>query len=134
MPDEDAELQEIRMKMLREMMRKGETNMAGNIIELTDDTFEEALKKYPKLVVDCWAPWCAPCRMIAPIIDKLSEKYSGQIQFAKLNTDQNQKTAMQNGIMSIPTLLIYRDGKLVDRVIGALPEPLLEKSIIKNLL
>lgn len=108
--------------------------MSNEVIVIDERNFEDIVKKYPKLVIDCWAEWCVPCRMVAPVVEKLSEKYKGKIKFGKLNTDENQKIAMQQGIMSIPTLLIYKSGKQVDRVIGALPEPLLEKSITKKLL
>ena len=108
--------------------------MGTEVLEITDDNFEQLIESNSALVIDCWAPWCGPCRSIAPIIEKLAEKYDGKIKFAKLNTDENQKIAMKQGIMSIPTLLLYKEGKQVNRVVGALPEALMEKSITKELL
>ena len=103
------------------------------VLELTDSNFSEMVKKYPLLVVDCWAPWCAPCRMVAPVIEELARDYQGKITFGKLNVDTNQLTAMKYRIMSIPTLLIFKNGELVDQKIGAMPRRMLEPEITKYL-
>jgi len=102
-------------------------------IELTDANFDENVKKYPFFVVDNWAPWCPPCSMLAPIIDSLAKKYVGKIVFGKLNVDENKEIAQKYEVMSIPTLLVLKNGKLVDRIVGAMPESLLEKKL-KNFL
>lgn len=102
-------------------------------VELSDFNFESFIKKYDRVVVDCWAAWCQPCQMIAPSIEELAKKYRGKIVFGKLNVDKNRITVTKYDIMSIPTLLIFRDGVLVDRMIGALPKPLLEAKIRKAL-
>ncbi len=102
-------------------------------IIVTDGKFEETVRKYPLVVVDCWAPWCGPCIMIAPIIEELAKKFQGKIVFGKLNTDENQETLKDYNIMSIPTLLIFRSGKIVDRNIGAMPREELEPKITKYL-
>jgi len=94
-------------------------------VEVTDASFDGFVKEHPKVVVDCWAAWCGPCRMLSPIIDQLSEEKAG-ITFGKLNVDQNRVIPMRYGIMSIPTLLYFRDGKLVDKTLGALPKAALE--------
>jgi thioredoxin len=95
-------------------------------VTLTDNNFENAVAQYPALVVDCWAEWCAPCRMVAPIVDSLSFLHRGQVVFGKLDVDHNQAIASSYGIMSIPTLLFFKDGKLVGTRVGTLPQATLE--------
>jgi thioredoxin 1 len=85
------------------------------------------------MVVDCWAPWCGPCRMVAPIIEELARDYAGKVVFGKLNVDENPQTATRFGIMSIPTMLIMMNGKEIDRIIGALPKHSIEERIRKHL-
>jgi len=102
-------------------------------IAVTDDKFEDTIQKYPLVVVDCWASWCAPCNMIAPIVEDLAREYQGKIVFGKLNTDENRETTRKFNIMSIPTLLIFKIGKLVDQSVGALPREILEPEITKHL-
>lgn len=99
-------------------------------VTLDNDSFDQAINKYPLLVVDCWAEWCVPCRMIAPIVDKLAVKYKGEVVFGKLNVDESQEIAARFGIRSIPTLLIFKNGENVDGIVGALPEEALEEKII----
>ena len=99
-------------------------------VEVSDSNFQAFVERFPMAVIDCWAPWCAPCQMIAPAIEELARKYKGKIAFGKLNTDENMGVAMQYRIMSIPTLLIFKDGKYVDRIIGAMPKPMLEQQIL----
>ena len=102
-------------------------------IIVTDDEFKETVQKYPLVVVDCWAPWCGPCVMVAPIVEELAKEHQGKIVFGKLNTDENQETMKEYNIMSIPTLLIFKNGKFVDRSVGALPRDELEQMITKHL-
>ncbi len=80
-------------------------------------------------VIDVWAPWCGPCRMVTPIVERLASRYSGKVQFGKLNSDDYGEKAGQLGIMSIPTLLFYKDGKLVDRIVGAYPEEVIDEHV-----
>jgi thioredoxin 1 len=96
---------------------------------LTTDNFDEAIKKYPFLVIDCWAEWCTPCLMVHPIIENLAKKHKGTMAFAKLNIDQNKDIAERFGIMSIPTLLVFKKGNKVDAIIGAMPQDVLEEKI-----
>jgi thioredoxin 1 len=103
------------------------------VIVLNGQNFDAAVKDNPYLVVDCWAPWCGPCRMMSPVIDELAVDNNGKITFAKLNTDENQDIAVKYQIQAIPTLLIFKDGKLVDRKIGALPKKLLQAELDKSL-
>lgn len=96
--------------------------MAGNVAEVTDANFQDFIKDDKPVLVDCWAPWCAPCRRLSPIIEELATELEGEVKFGKLNTDDNPSTAQQNGIMSIPTMLVYKNGEKVDQLIGALPK------------
>jgi len=90
---------------------------------LTDTNFEtEVLKSNIPVLVDFWAEWCFPCKMIAPVIEEISKEYDGKLKVGKLNTDKNQTTASQFGITGIPSLLIFKDGQIVDRIVGALPK------------
>jgi len=98
-------------------------------VEVTDSSFDELARRYPVLVVDCWAPWCHPCRIIAPIIDALAKSYAGRTVFAKLNVDENPKSAERFEILSIPTLLFVKDGKVLDRLIGAVPRQKIEEKL-----
>ncbi|MBN2007991.1 thioredoxin [candidate division KSB1 bacterium] len=90
---------------------------------LTDKNFEtEVLKSNVPVLVDFWAEWCYPCRMIAPVVEEISSEYAGKLKVGKLNTDMNQFTASRYGITGIPSLLIFKDGEVVDRIVGALPK------------
>ena len=103
----------------------------GLVVELTSDNFDQALGECRLLVVDCWAEWCAPCRMVAPVIEELATDYRGRIAFGKLNVDQNRSLAMRYRIVSIPTLLVFKEGQLVDQVVGAMPRAALEPQLAK---
>jgi thioredoxin 1 len=99
----------------------------ANTMEVTDDSFATQIEGHDGLaVVDFWATWCAPCRMIAPIVEQLAVDYTGKAKVAKLDVDANQKTAMRYNVRSIPTILFFKNGKLVDQVVGAVPKPQLE--------
>jgi thioredoxin 1 len=97
-------------------------------VEVTDANFDEFVKNNPKVVVDCWAAWCAPCRMLGPIIDELAEEKT-DVKFAKLDVDKNRAVPSKYGIMSIPTLLYFKDGQLVDKTLGALPKQAIESRL-----
>lgn len=134
-----SELEEIREKKKAEMMKAMSTGQPdGNgypeaPVTVTDSSFDEFVKKYPNVVVDCWAPWCGPCRMLTPTIEALSKDLKGKVVFGKLNTDENLGTAGKFRIMSIPTILFFKNGKLVDKTIGALPRQMIEAQIKKSL-
>ena len=99
----------------------------ANTIAVTDGDFEQQVEKADGLtVVDFWAEWCGPCRMIAPVLDQLAAEYSGKVRVTKLDVDANIKTATRFNVRSIPTLLFFKDGKLVDQVVGALPKAQLD--------
>lgn len=134
-----SELDEIRQRKLQEMMKMAGAGLSGGVafpdspVVVTDSDFEETVKKYPMVVVDCWAPWCGPCRMLTPTIEAMAKDFKGKVVFAKLNTDESVETAGKFRIMSIPTLLYFKGGKLVDKSVGALPRPMLESQLKKHL-
>jgi thioredoxin 1 len=99
----------------------------SSAVVVTDTNFEEEIEKHEGLaVVDFWATWCGPCRMVAPILDQLAVEYNGKAKVAKLDVDANQQTTMRFNVRSIPTILFFKGGKLVDTVIGAVPKAKLE--------
>ena len=101
----------------------------SKVIKVTDKTFEDSKKNYPLFIIDCWAEWCMPCRMITPMIERLAEEHDGKITFGKLNVDENRSVSEKYEIMSIPTLLVFRDGKLIDKIIGAMPYEVLNSKV-----
>jgi thioredoxin 1 len=103
-------------------------------VHITDDTFEaEVVQSAVLAIVDFWAPWCAPCHMIAPILEEIAEEYDGQLKVAKLDVDQNPKVATQFGVMSIPTMILFKDGEAVERLIGYMPKGRLLEKVTSHL-
>jgi thioredoxin 1 len=135
----DEELEKIKQRKLRQLMEKTvETEKKkkpalNKPIKVSDATFKETILNHSLVVVDCWAPWCAPCRMVAPVIEEMARDYAGKILFGKLNVDENHKVATQYQIMSIPTLLVFKNEKLIDRIVGAMPRQMLEPKITRYL-
>jgi thioredoxin 1 len=127
---EDPELLKIRMKKLREMAERSSTNESNTKpVDITDREFSNFIGKQRLTIVDCWAAWCAPCRILSPVIDQLAKEYAGRIAFGKLNVDENPFTASKFSIMSIPTLLVFHKGILVDKLVGAHPYQMLKVKI-----
>ena len=129
----EDELEAIKHKKLAELQKEAATKaMMSSITEpigLTDSNFANEISKYPIMLVDFWAPWCGPCRMVSPIIEQLSREYSGKVAFGKVNVDENQSIAASFGIQSIPTLMIFKNGKAVDVMLGALPKAQIEMKL-----
>jgi thioredoxin 1 len=100
------------------------------LITITDDNFEEEVIKSDKpVLIDFWAVWCGPCRMVAPIVEELATEYEGKVKIGKLDVDSNQQTSIKFGVRSIPTILIFKDGKVKETIIGAVPK----KNIVEKL-
>ncbi len=136
MAENDDELEKIRKKKIAELMDKQDSPSdvaSGSPVEATDSNFSELIKSNALVVVDCWASWCAPCRMIAPIIEELARDYAGKIVFGKLDVMKNQRVSTEYHVMSIPTLMIFKNGQLVDQIIGAMPRKMLEPKITQYL-
>ena len=133
----DDELEAITHKKLAELQKEAATKaMMSSITEpivLTDSNFASEVTKYPIMLVDFWAPWCGPCRIVSPIIEQLSREYSGRVAFGKVNVDENQRIAASFGIQSIPTLMIFKGSKAVDVIIGAMPKAQIEMKLKQQL-
>ncbi len=129
------EIEQIRERKKQEMMKGGQqgADWPSEPAEVSDDTFNDFIKKYPLVVVDCWAPWCGPCRMMSPVIDALAKEMQGKVAFGKLNTDMNPKIAMRFQIEAIPTLLVIKDGELAERIVGAKPKEDLARRLRSHL-
>jgi thioredoxin 1 len=134
------ELEELRQKKLEHYKsrcsaggKSMEKNWPNTPLPISDNDFDSTVKKYASLVVDCWAPWCGPCRMIGPIIEELAKEMQGKIVFGKLNVDENPMISGKHQIMSIPTLLVFKNGALIDRIVGAMPKDQLKSRITQKL-
>jgi len=131
------ELERIRQAKLQGMKKSLASEERGTVlnkpVEVSDATFKGAVQNHPLVVVDCWASWCVPCQMVAPVVEELARDYAGKILFAKLNVDENPEVSEQYEIMGIPTLLVFKNGKLVDRIVGAMPRQMLEPKIKQHL-
>ncbi|MBX2962243.1 MAG: thioredoxin [Cyclobacteriaceae bacterium] len=101
----------------------------GKTIELTDSTFDQTINSDKPVLVDFWAEWCGPCKMIGPVVEELAGEYEGKAVVAKLNVDENPQTAAKFGIRSIPTLLVFKGGQIVDKQIGAVPKSVLAQKL-----
>ena len=131
------ELEQIRARKIAEMMNRPEkpqgSSRSVGLTVLTDANFDAATKANSLVVVDCWAAWCYPCRMIAPIVEELASEYGSVATFGKLDVDENPSTAMRYGIQSILTILIVKNGVEVDRIIGVVPKAEIETVLKKHL-
>jgi thioredoxin 1 len=132
--DNDNELNDILARKKNELIAK--TQQLSNIaspITLTDINFDQTVEKYPLVVVDFWAPWCGPCRMVSPIIAQLASELAGKVIFGKINVDENPRIASTFGIQSIPTISIFKNGRAVDGFVGAASKSQMQSKIIAYL-
>jgi thioredoxin 1 len=129
----DDELTRIREKRIQEMTEKMKrTEKAGNVLNIEEIHFQEFISTHPFAVIDFWAEWCGPCRRIAPIMDELSKEFAGKVAFGKCNTDDNRRIAMQFNISAIPAIMLFSNGQLVERIIGAYPKDAIREKIVKK--
>ena len=133
------ELDEIKKRKMEKMMSDMKKSVEPSVqlpdkpVVITDETMDAAAAQYPVFILDCWAEWCGPCRTIGPIIEELAREMKGKVVFGKLNVDQNMQTANKHRISAIPTMLVFKNGNLVDKIIGAYPKATLAGKIQKYL-
>jgi len=128
------ELGRIRERKMRKMIDDAERmrlGAAGRVEIATDASFDSLTSSAPLSVVDFWAKWCGPCRMVSPIVEELAKEYAGKVLFCKLNVDENASTAQRFGIMSIPTLVLMKNGKVVDTIVGAVSKAVIQDRIAR---
>lgn len=128
-----GKLDEIRKRKLKELERKyfEKKEAIDKPIQVTDKIFDQVIRTHPVVVVDFWSEWCPPCHIIAPIIEEIAKDYAGKVVFGKLDVGENKAIPLKYGITAIPTLLFFKNGKLVDQVLGAVPRQHLEEKIRK---
>ena len=134
--DNDNELNDILARKKNELIAKTQQKSNSNIsspIMLTDSNFNQTVEKYPLLVVDFWAPWCGPCRMVSPILEQLASELAGKVVFGKLNVDENPRIASTFGIRSIPTISIFKNGRAIDGFVGAASKSQMQSKIMAHL-
>ena len=118
--DDIESIRQKRMQQLQQSLEK--KDYPSDTVTISDASFNEFVSKYPLVLVDCWAPWCGPCRMLSSVLDELAVEMQGKVVFAKLNVDEQKMTAIKFGITSIPAMLIFKNGDFVDKLIGAVPK------------
>ncbi|HEV2876091.1 MAG TPA: thioredoxin [Nitrososphaeraceae archaeon] len=134
---DDKEVLAIKQRKLLEMQRiaaaRSSLHNISKPIVLYDSNFMQEVSKHPLILVDFWAPWCGPCRMVSPIIEQLASEFAGNVVFGKLNIDENQLIARSFGVQSIPTMMIFKNSKVVDVLVGALPKAQIQMKIKQHL-
>jgi thioredoxin 1 len=105
----------------------------GQLAQITDAAFETEIKGETPVLVDFWAEWCGPCRMVAPVLEQIAAEQSGKLRIVKLNVDENQQTPQQFGVTGIPTMILFKDGEMVERIVGFMPKPALMKKLQPHL-
>jgi len=133
--DENEELKHIRENQLKELreLKEKKQEMSTEPVHVTDSSFNDIVIKHSLTLIDFWAAWCNPCRVLAPTIEELAREYAGKVFVGKLNVDENPTTAEQFQVYSIPTVLIMKDGKEVDRIVGCVPKDYIETALKKYL-
>lgn len=136
----DDEVKRINERKFEEMMKRGSSvgqasaaKPSGKPIDLSDGDFHQVVKSHPLMVVDFWAPWCGPCRIVSPVLEELSQEMAGKAVFGKVNVDDNPVTATEFGIQGIPTIMIFKNGEPVDGLVGAAPKAMIEDRIKPHL-
>ncbi len=124
---DQKELEKIKEKMVDDIM--SEENYPEEPVKITDDDFEETIEDYPLILVDFWADWCGPCKMMEPVLEELAREYQGDLVIAKMNVDENSRIPGQFQVSSIPTMVLFKDGEQVERMMGALPKEQLKQKI-----
>jgi thioredoxin 1 len=124
---EDAEIDKIKKAKIAAMLEQAQKgNLINKPFTLTDSNFDSEVTKHDLIVVDFWAPWCGPCRMVGPVIEELASEYAGKVAFGKLNVDQNTTIPSRFAVRGIPTMIIFKDGRAVDTLVGAYPKSHIE--------
>ena len=121
---EDTELEQIKLRKIQAMLDQANNPKQVNThpLAITDTNFQETIKANPLVVVDFWAPWCGPCRMVGPVIEQLAAEYAGKVTFGKMNVDENRNVPSSFAVMSIPTIIVFHHGQAVQRIVGAYPK------------
>lgn len=130
---EDKELNDIMTRKRNELIARSghtSTNSTASPVLLTDSNFNQEVEKYPLIVVDFWAPWCGPCRMVSPVIEQLAKELAGKVVFGKVNVDENPLIASAFGIQSIPTITIFKNGKAIDGFVGVASKSQMQSKIM----
>jgi len=131
---QEEELQRIRSRKLKKLMEESEKTKAKGVVALESSSFDKAIESANMpVVVDFWAEWCMPCRVMAPVIEELARDYAGRATFAKVNVDENPEISQRYNIMGIPHFIIFKDGKPVERIVGAVGREPLEEALKKHL-
>jgi len=130
MDDELGRIREKRAQELKETMRQG--GRTGSVSDVSEMYFPQFIGDNPFVVIDFWAEWCGPCRRVAPVMDELAREFAGKVVFGKCNTDENRHLAMQFNISAIPAIMLFSNGQLVDRIIGAYPREAIREKIVRR--
>lgn len=125
----EDEIERIKRKKLEKLLKRQRISWPNKPIKMTDNEFERTLKKYPLVLIDFWAPWCFPCKMIAPVLEEIAKEYKGKLLIGKMNVDENPITPMRFQIFSIPTLILFKNGRPVERIVGTMPKDYLKEKI-----
>ena len=132
---EDTEFEQIKLRKIQTMLDKADCGkqLNNHPLTITDDNFDSTVKANALLVVDFWAPWCGPCRMVGPVIEQLAAEYAGKVIFGKMNVDGNKVVPNSFDVLSIPTLILFHNGKPVERIVGAYPKAHIEATFKRHI-